>query len=122
MSAAYLACLAVSLMGLAVLDFRYQLAAFVQPARTAATLGIAVAVFLVWDLVGVGLGIFFRGDAPYLTGLQLAPEVPLEEFFFLLLLTYQTLLLWLAFSRSRSGSRAGDADWRGPRSGKAGDN
>jgi lycopene cyclase domain-containing protein len=95
----YLAALTVSLMGLGFLDWRYKVALFAQARRTLLTVGIGVAVFLVWDLVGVSLGIFFIGDAPYLTGILVAPEVPLEEVFFLTLLVYQTLLLWLAFSR-----------------------
>lgn len=98
----YLAALTVSLLGLGTLDWRYRVALFAEARRTLLTLASAVVVFLVWDLVGVGLGIFFRGDAPYMTGLQIAPEVPVEEVFFLTLLTYQTLLLWRAFSRSRS--------------------
>ena len=96
---AYLIGLLVSLAGLGLLDWRYRVALFAEAGRTLATVGIGVAVFLVWDLAGVGLGIFFRGDAPYLTGIQVAPEVPLEEVFFLTLLVYQTLLLWLALSR-----------------------
>lgn len=103
MSAAYLAGLVVSLLGLGFLDWRHRVALFADARRTLATVGIGVAVFVVWDLVGVGLGIFFRGDSAYLTGIQVAPEVPLEELFFLTLLVYQTLLLWLAFSRRGSG-------------------
>ena len=96
--AAYLAVLLVSLAGLGLLDWRYRLALFADARRTLATVGIGVAAFLAWDLAGVGLGIFFRGDSRYLTGIQVAPEVPLEELFFLALLVYQTLLLWLALS------------------------
>ena len=102
---AYLAALLVSLAGLGVLDRRYGLALFADARRTLATVGIGVAAFLAWDLAGVGLGIFFRGDSRYLTGLQVAPEVPLEELFFLTLLVYQTLLLWLALSRRLASRR-----------------
>jgi len=100
-SLAYLGALLVSIAGLGLLDRRYRVAVFAQPRRALATLGIGVAVFLAWDIVGVGLGIFFRGGAEYMTGVQLAPEVPLEELFFLILLTYQTLLLWRAASGRR---------------------
>lgn len=101
----YLAALLVSLAGLGLLDWRHRVALFVDPRRTLTTVGIGVAVFLAWDLAGVGLGIFFRGDSEYLTGIQVAPEVPLEEVFFLTLLVYQTLLAWLALDR-RARSRA----------------
>jgi lycopene cyclase domain-containing protein len=106
-SFAYLGALLVSIAGLGFLDARYRVAVFAQPRRALATIGIAVIVFLAWDLAGVGLGIFFRGEAEYMTGVQLAPEVPLEELFFLILLTYQTLLLWRALARRRE--RAGGA-------------
>lgn len=102
----YFAALAVSLLGLGTLDWRFRLALFDQPLRTLGTLAISVAFFLLWDLVGVGLGIFFIGDAPYMTGIEIAPEVPLEEVAFLTLLTYQTLLLWRAFARR--GARRGE--------------
>ena len=99
----YLIALGVSLLGLGTLDWRHRVALFADARRTLVTLALAVAFFLLWDLVGVGLGIFFIGDAPYLSGWVVAPEVPVEEIAFLTLLTYQTLLLWLAFSRRHAG-------------------
>ncbi|WP_062077268.1 lycopene cyclase domain-containing protein [Demequina globuliformis] len=96
---AYLAGLLVSLAGLATLDWRYRVALFDQPRRTLVTVGLAVVALLIWDFIGVGLGIFFIGDTEYLSGITVAPEVPIEEIFFLILLTYQTLLLWRAFAR-----------------------
>lgn len=95
----YLIALLFSISGLAVLDWRYRVALFDQPRRALATIGIGVAFFLLWDLAGVTLGIFFRGDAPYMTGVLVGPEIPLEEVFFLILLCYQTLLLWVACHR-----------------------
>jgi lycopene cyclase domain-containing protein len=95
----YLIGLLFGLSGLVTLDWRYRVAVFDQPRRALGTVGIGVVAFLVWDLVGVGLGIFFIGGAPYLTGLSIAPEVPIEELLFLTLLCYQALLLWIAFSR-----------------------
>lgn len=106
MSFVYLGALVFSIAGLVVLDWRYRVAAFVEPVRTAATVGIGVVFFLLWDLAGVSLGIFFRGDAPYMTGVLVGPEIPLEEVFFLILLCYNTLLLWLAFQRRRTGGAA----------------
>jgi lycopene cyclase domain-containing protein len=50
-----------------------------------------VLFFLIWDLAGIGLGIFFRGPSPLVTGILVAPEVPLEEIFFLTLLCYLTM-------------------------------
>ncbi len=105
----YLSALVISLLGLGTLDWRHRLALFVDARRTVLTVASAVVLFLMWDLVGVGLGIFFRGDAPYMTGLVIAPEVPIEEVFFLILLNYQTLLLWRAFSRRRATTKNREA-------------
>ncbi|MDN4476101.1 lycopene cyclase domain-containing protein [Demequina sp. SYSU T00192] len=102
---AYLAALLVSITGLAVIDARYRIAVFDRPRPALLTIAIAVAAFLAWDAAGVGLGIFFIGDAPYLTGVLLAPDVPLEELFFLVLLTYQTLLLWRWLDRRHRARR-----------------
>lgn len=100
---AYLAALMVSLGGLAVLDRRFTLAFWADARRTAWCLGIGVVGFLGWDLAGLGLGIFARGDSPHMTGLQLAPELPVEEAFFLALLCYSGLLAWRWFDRWAGG-------------------
>ena len=96
---AYLAALVISIIGLYLLDRRHKLAFATSPKAAALSIAIAVALFLVWDLVGISLGIFFRGDAPHLSGLLLAPELPLEELFFLIVLSYNSLLVYLGFAR-----------------------
>ncbi|WP_083980084.1 lycopene cyclase domain-containing protein [Demequina salsinemoris] len=106
----YLATLIVSLAGLVALDRRLGLALFVQPLRTAVTVGASVAFLLCWDAVGVARGIFFVGDGPYQTGVLIAPEIPLEEVLFLTLLAYQTLLLWRWFSRRHEDGARGAVD------------
>lgn len=90
----YLGLLAFSLAGLAVLDWHRRLALFADTRRTLVALGVAVGFFLVWDALGIALGVFARGDVPYMTGVELWPEMPLEEPVFLVLLCYVTLLLW----------------------------
>lgn len=87
----YLAGLLVSLVGMAVLDARFRLFFWRSPWRAAAVTAIGLVFFLVWDLVGVAQGIFFIGPQRVLTGLIVAPEVPVEELFFLLLLCYTTM-------------------------------
>jgi len=104
----YLAALVFSLVGLGLLDFRHKLALFGgAPARTLAVVGISVAFFLVWDLVGIQAGVFFRGSGPWMTGIVLAPELPLEETFFLIVLSYSTLLAYLLASKALKNRRAG---------------
>lgn len=108
MSVLYLLALAVALTGMVMLDRRFALF-FWNPApgsarRAAVVLVVGVAFFLVWDLAGIGLGIFFRGETSFMTGLQLAPELPLEELFFLTLLCYLTMNAY-GFAAHRRASR-----------------
>ena len=107
MSFAYLGALLLSLGGLAVLDRRFRLAFWSDPRRAALTVGIGVVGFLLWDGIGLVLGIFARGDSPHMTGLLLAPELPVEEAFFLALLCYTALLAWRWFDQSAVQREAG---------------
>jgi lycopene cyclase domain-containing protein len=50
---------------------------------------------LLWDVVGIAEGVFFRGSGPWMTGILLGPELPLEELFFVILLCYSTLVAYL---------------------------
>lgn len=93
LSFAYLAALLVSIAGTAVIDRRWRLFVFRAPARALLVLAIGVAFFLAWDLAGIAAGVFFRGAPELLTGVLLAPELPLEELFFLILLCWTTMNL-----------------------------
>ena len=102
MSLLYGAALLVSISGMAVLDQRFRLVMFAgraQARRGAAVVAIGVGFFVLWDLVGIGLGVFFRGTTRYLSGVLVAPEFPVEELGFLTLLSYLTLLVYLAAAR-----------------------
>jgi lycopene cyclase domain-containing protein len=96
---AYLLAILVSAGGIAIIDARWKLAAWKSPGRTAAAVAIGVAFFLAWDAVGISTGVFLKGDSPLFTGIDLAPELPLEELFFLLFLCYLGLVLWAAAVR-----------------------
>lgn len=98
----YLLALVVSILGLVGIDRRHNLALFKYPLPTIISVSIAVVVFLIWDIVGIALGIFFRGSTIFLSGLLLGPELPLEELFFLILLSYNTLLAYQFFTRRGS--------------------
>ncbi|TFB69665.1 lycopene cyclase domain-containing protein [Cryobacterium glaciale] len=93
MSFLYLLTLLVSLAGMVVLDWRFRLFFWRSPGRATLVLGVGVLFFLAWDLLGIGLGIFYRGETVLMTGLQLAPELPIEELFFLTFLCYLTMNL-----------------------------
>lgn len=98
----YLLALLIALTGMVMLDRRFRLFFWVAPRRAALVLLVGVAFFVVWDLAGIGLGIFFRGETDFMTGLQVAPELPVEELFFLTLLCYLTMNLYGALELWRS--------------------
>ena len=90
----YLAALLISLTGMVVIDWRYRLAYFVDRRATLLTVLVGVLVFVVWDVLGITLGIFFSGESIYMSGVYLAPEFPIEELFFLTFLCYFTLVMY----------------------------
>lgn len=87
----YLAALLIALTGMVMLDRRFTLFLWRDRGRATIVLVVGVLFFLAWDVAGVGLGIFFRGQTEFMTGLTVAPEIPLEEVFFLTLLCYLTM-------------------------------
>ena len=93
---AYLGALAVALMGMVLLDRRFGLFFWRDWRRAAVVLPVGVIFFLVWDVAGIALGIFFRGQTDFMTGLLVGPELPLEEVFFLTLLSYNTMNAYTA--------------------------
>lgn len=101
MQFAYIGALLFSIACLTAVDYRYGLALSAQPRRTLKTLAIAIAVFIVWDLFGIALGIFSHGDSVFSLPAEIIPEFPIEELFFLLLLTYVTLLLYRTAEKAR---------------------
>ena len=93
MSIVYLACLAVALGAMVLLDARFRLVFWRDARRAGIVLGLGLAFFLAWDAAGIALGVFARGGSRLMTGIVVAPELPLEEVFFLLFLCYLTLVL-----------------------------
>ena len=99
---AYLLGLLFSICGLTLIDYRFKLAFFRRPPIAAVVIAISVTFFSLWDLAGISMGIFFRGHATYLSGITIAPEFPIEELFFLTLLSYSTLIVFTAVERIRA--------------------
>ena len=95
----YLAALMISLCGLAIIDYRLKLAFWHDAKRSAKTIVIAVGVFITWDLLGIGLGIFIHGSSQLALPFEILPEFPIEEILFLVLLCYTTLLLYRGAER-----------------------
>lgn len=90
----YLAAIVLSAGGIVVIDARWKLAAFVAPWRTAGAVVIGVIFFLAWDGVGIITRSFVKGDSTLFVGIDLAPELPLEEVFFLAFLSYLALVVY----------------------------
>jgi lycopene cyclase domain-containing protein len=82
-----------------LVDVRFRLFLGKDWRRGLVVLATGLAFFLAWDLAGIGLGIFLRGDGPFMTGVMLAPELPLEEPVFLLFLCEVTMVLVLGADR-----------------------
>lgn len=93
MKASYLICLLITIACLLLLDARLRLAFWRHGLRTAIVLLISEGLFLLWDLLGFKLSIFFPGHSQYQLGWLFLPGIPLEEVFFLFVLSYVTLLL-----------------------------
>ncbi|WP_353809740.1 lycopene cyclase domain-containing protein [Agromyces sp. SYSU T00194] len=89
---AYLGALLVSMAAMCAIDARFRLVFWAEPWRAAVVVAIGVAAFLAWDVAGIGLGVFFRGETAFMTGILIAPELPVEEVLFLTFLCHLTLV------------------------------
>jgi lycopene cyclase domain-containing protein len=99
MSFLYLAALVVLIGCMVLIDRRFGLVFWRDARRAAIVLTCGLLFFLVWDFFGIRLGIFFRGETSIMTGVLLAPELPLEEPFFLAFLCYLTMVLITGIDR-----------------------
>jgi lycopene cyclase domain-containing protein len=96
---AYLAGLIFSIIGLGLFDWRFKLGFSTNKKAAALATLLPLVFFLLWDGAGIALGIFFRGETSHLTGILVAPELPIEELFFLFLLNYTTLTIFITVKR-----------------------
>jgi lycopene cyclase domain-containing protein len=103
----YLLILVLSLGGLYLLDRTHKLAFTVDAKRSLLSMLPAYILFLVWDIAGIASGIFFRGENTLLTGIQVFPEFPIEELFFLALLCYSTLIVFTWVQKTLTSRDAG---------------
>lgn len=95
----YLGCLLFSTFGMCMLDLRYRLFWFAHWHRAALVHGFGVVMFLLWDVAGILTGSFSQGDSPYFSGISIAPEMPLEEPFFLFFLCWITMNVYCGSAR-----------------------
>jgi len=90
----YLLSLLAAISCLVLVDRKFKLAFFYDLRRTSMTLAIAIWLFIAWDIFGITFGIFYHGGSQYTLPFRIIPEFPIEELFFLLLLTYTALLIY----------------------------
>lgn len=94
LSFAYLGALLGSMLGMGIVDWRWRVALFHDARRTLVAVAASTVVLLVWDAVGIALGIFRIGASAGMTGIELAPHMPIEEPIFLVFLSYISIVLW----------------------------
>lgn len=94
MPGVYLGLLVFILLCFAAIDYKYKLVFFKDSVRAIKAYSISLFIFVLWDVLGIALGIFFIGDTALLTGILLAPELPIEEIFFLTVLLYNPLVVY----------------------------
>lgn len=95
----YLLTLFISIFCLIIVDVKYSLALTKNLKATIFTVFIIVGLFLLWDVMGISLNIFFEGTSKYTSGIMISPHLPIEEIFFLMLFSYLTLLLYRGFKK-----------------------
>lgn len=107
MSLGYLGGLLAGIGCMLLLDWRFRLF-FWRDAAAATLVTLAGTVFLMlWDAAGIASGIFLRGTAGIATGIELAPEMPLEEPVFLVFLVLCTMVLVTGAARLISSLQTG---------------
>lgn len=84
---------------MALVDRRWRLFLFRQPTHAVVAISVGFVFFLAWDFVAIALEVYSRGESPAMTGIEVAPELPLEELFFIVFLTYVTGVLYGLFTR-----------------------
>ena len=108
MTGLYLGLLVVSITSMLLLDWRHRLFFWSNAKAAALVTAISVGALLAADAVGIATGVFFRGETSIDTGIVIAPEMPLEEPFFLVFLTLLTAVTFTGALKLRQ-RRAGGA-------------
>ena len=95
----YLTALLLSLGCLLAVDRRWHLVFWADARRAAAVIGAGTLAFLLWDVVAIAQGFYYRGSSRFMTGWELAPELPVEELVFIVFLCHLTLVCYRGASR-----------------------
>jgi lycopene cyclase domain-containing protein len=92
-SLVYLLSLVAVLVCMALTDRRWKLFFWSDARRAAVVFAFGFVLFLVWDLVALHFELYERGRSEWMTGIEVAPELPVEELFFVAFLPYLTMVL-----------------------------
>ncbi len=89
----YLSILVFSLSGIGWYDYKKRIFLFCRPKQALTILLSLVGFFLLWDITGIVLGVFFTNQE-FVSGLYFfTPNMPIEEIFFLTLVCYVSIIL-----------------------------
>lgn len=95
----YLLALLVGIGCMLLLDRRFALFFWHDPAVALLITTVGTVLFLLWDVAGIAAGVFLRGDGVVASGIVLAPELPLEEPVFLVFLVLCTMIVFTGASK-----------------------
>jgi len=109
----YLALLLVAIGCMLLLDRRFTLFFWHDPAVATTLTAVGTALLLAWDAAGIAAGVFLRGDSAFASGIVLAPEMPLEEPVFLLFLVLCTMVVFTGAARLLGATHTLGAPRRG---------
>ncbi len=101
----YLGFLLAGIGCMLLLDHRFKLFFWHDPAIALLITAVGTALFLTWDIAGIAAGVFLRGEALIASGIVLAPELPLEEPVFIVFLVLCTMIVFTGAMRLLTASR-----------------
>jgi len=93
----YLILLLLGIACMLLLDRRFRLFFWHDPAVATLVTVLGVGLLLAWDATGIAAGVFLRGSGEIASGIVLWPEMPLEEPVFLL---FFVLCIMIVFTGS----------------------
>lgn len=93
MQLTYQSSVVVVLGCMAFMDHRLRLFLWDDVRSAAPVLVAGWAFFVTWDVVALSLDYYDRGSSPYMTGVEIAGVLPVEEVFFCLFLPYLTMVV-----------------------------
>lgn len=88
----YILGIVFAFLGMLIVDRRWKVAFFRDPGRSTAVVLLTFVLLVVFDIIGLWLGIYSAGDK--VMGIFLGtPDFPLEEVFLLLFFGYFALIM-----------------------------